>query len=374
MTRRVLFVTSGLGVGGAERALERLLPRLQEQGMTCAVLSLREPQEVGATLRALGIDVFELGMQPSRPTLSGLWRLWRVVRRFRPDIIQGWMYHGDLAAQLARLAVPHARVVLGIHQTLARLELESRLTRLVIRADALLSRFAAGAIYVANAAREQHEAAGYKARGVVLPNGIDIRQYQPDEALRMAARAEIGVGGDELLVGMVGRLHPSKNHPGFLCAAASVAATHPKVRFVLMGQGVTADNPALMHWLDEPALDGRVVLLGPRDDVPKLLPALDLYVLSSIQEALPNVVAEAMSCGVPCVVTDVGDAAWMVGEAGWVVPPAQDQRLADMIERALLLGTDGLAERGRAARRRVEEELSIDLVASRYAGFYKALP
>jgi glycosyltransferase involved in cell wall biosynthesis len=373
MSLRVLFVASGLGVGGAERALERLLPALQTQGIMCAVVSLREPQEVGASLRELGIEVFELGMRPSRPSLSGLLKLLRSVRAFRPDVIQGWMYHGNLAAQIGRLAAPRAKVVLGIHQTLARLELESRATRSVIRLDAWLSRFANRVIYVAQAAKVGHEQAGYAKGGVVLPNGLDVGLYRPDHVARAAARVLLKVADDELLIGMIGRFHPSKNHVGFLSAAAILAARHVRLKFVLIGQGVTDDNPAFASLLSNPSLRDRVFMLGARADVPQLLPALDLYVLSSIQEALPNVVAEAMSCGVPCVVTDVGDAAWMVGVTGWVAPTGQYAMLAETIEQAIGEGREALAMRGQAARKRVEQELAIGPVSTRYAALYQSL-
>lgn len=371
--RRVLFVTTGLGVGGAERALERLLPRLQAQGLAVAVVSLREPQEVGPALRALGIEVFELGMAPSRPTLAGLWRLWRAVRAFRPDVIQGWMYHGNLAAQLARCVVPRARVVLGIHQTLARLELESRATRWVIRADACLSRLAAKILYVAQAAVADHERAGYAARAVVLPNGLDTDVYRADPAARATTRAMLGLGEEAVLIGMVGRFHPAKNHAGFLGAAARVAGDYPHARFLFAGLDVTSENPALASLIDAPALRGKVFALGPREDVPALLAGCDLYVLSSIQEALPNVVAEAMSSGLPCVVTDVGDAALMVGDTGWVSPSAEADALADVISRALSAGPSALAERGRAARARAQTLFAAGAVAARYAELYRSV-
>ena len=130
---------------------------------------------------------------------------------------------------------------------------------------------------------------------------------------------------------------------------------------------------ALAPLLAAPSLQGRVFALGPREDVPQLLPALDLYVLSSIQEALPNVVAEAMSCGVPCVVTDVGDAAWMVGDTGWVVPPAEDRLLADLIGQALCEGPSALAARGDAAKIRATSQLAADAVATRYAELYRSV-
>lgn len=373
MSLRVLFVTSGLGVGGAERALERLLPGLREQGVECAVVSLREPQEVGQSLRDLGIPVFELGMRPSRPSPVGLLRLWKIVRSFRPDILQGWMYHGDLGAHLARLAAPRARVVLGIHQTLARLELESRATRLVISADAWLSRFARRALYVARAAQVQHEAAGFRAPAIVLPNGIDTQRFVPEESRRRTFRSALGLGEGELLVGMVGRFHPAKNHAGFLRAAAQVAERVPQARFVAIGAGVTTENAQLAALAEAPSLRGKVFLLGAREDVPDCIPGFDLYVLSSIQEALPNVVGEAMSAGVPCVVTDVGDAAWMIAETGWVVPPAQDEALAQTICAALEQGKNALKAQGAAARERAEQELACARVVERYERFYRSL-
>lgn len=373
MSQRILFITSGLGVGGAERALERLLPELQKRGHACAVLSLREPQEVGQHLRAAGIPVFELGMSPSRPNLCGLWNLWRIARNFRPDVLQGWMYHGDIAAQLARVVCPGAKVVLGVHQTLARLELESKMTRLVIRADAWLSCLSTHAVYVAHAAQVQHEAAGFRAKGTVLPNGIDTEQFKPDALARRVFRESLGIGRGEMLVGMVGRFHPAKNHAGFLRAAATVAERRPDARFVLIGAGVTAENPDLVPLLDNAALRGKVHLLGAREDVSRCLPGFDLAVLSSVQEALPNVVAEAMSCGIPCVVTDVGDAALMVGETGWVVPPQQDEALAASIVAALEKGRDGLRIRADKARLRAEKLFSHTQVAEHYERFYRSL-
>lgn len=368
---RILFVTSGLGVGGAERALEQLLPALAAQGCELAVVSLREPQEVGERLRALGIRVHELGMRPSRPSLAGLWRLWRIVRAFRPDLIQGWMYHGNLAAQVARLAAPGARVLLSIHQTLARPELESRTTRAVIRLDALLSWLAARVLYVAEAARRDHEAAGYARRGVVLPNAVDTERFRPDPAARDALRQALGIAPETFLVTLVGRFHPAKNHAGFLRAAVIVAGERGGVSFLLVGQGVDAANPELAPLLQDPRLSGRVHALGPREDVPQLFAASDLYVLASIQEALPNVVMEGMSCGLPGVVSEVGDAVRMCGDTAWSVMPGDEEALADAILAALREAPEARTQRGRAARQRVLDHFAVGAVAARYLALYR---
>ncbi len=160
---------------------------------------------------------------------------------------------------------------------------------------------------------------------------------------------------------------------GFLRAAECVASVFPEARFLCVGQDVVAENPALKPLLEAPGLRGRVFMLGPRDDVPALLAGCDLSVLSSIQEALPNVVAEAMSCGLPCVVTRVGDAAQMIGDTGWSVEPGDDELLAHAIEQALAEGLPALRLRGEAARQRAVQLFAVEAVSERYAQLYREL-
>ncbi|MEC5387673.1 glycosyltransferase [Uliginosibacterium sp. H3] len=371
---RVLFISSGLGVGGAETALERLIPHLQAKRVICEVVSLREEGEVGARMMSVGITVHALGMQPPKPSLQGLLRLFRVVRHFKPDVIQGWMYHGNIAAHIARLAAPRAVVLGAVHQTLARPELDPWTTRAVIRLDALLSHLGSRTIYVAHSAAEQHVAHAYSKRAaVVLPNGFDTRRFAPDAEVRRGMRKHLGFADGDFVIGTVGRFHLVKDHAGFLKAAIEVAQRFAHVRFVMAGAGLDAGNAALAPLLTHPALQGRVAMLGARNDVPQLMQALDVFVLSSLSEGLPNVVAEAMSCAVPCVVTRVGDAPWMVADTGWVVPPGVPASLAAGMAAAVVMEPALLAQRGKAARVRVESELAISGVARRYIELYEDL-
>jgi glycosyltransferase involved in cell wall biosynthesis len=208
---------------------------------------------------------------------------------------------------------------------------------------------------------------------VVLPNGFDLDAFQPDPAARGSVRQELGISEETPLIGLVARFHPQKDHHNFMQAAAQLHARLPNVHFLLCGAGVTPENPALAQWVEEAGLRANVHLLGVRQDVPRLSAALDIATSSSSGEGFPNVVGEAMACGVPCVVTDVGDAALIVGETGRVVPPHDAQALADAWHDLLNAGEDYRYELGMAARRRVQECFSMTTISRRYEQLYEEI-
>jgi glycosyltransferase involved in cell wall biosynthesis len=174
-----------------------------------------------------------------------------------------------------------------------------------------------------------------------------------------------------VLVGLVARFAPQKDHRGFVRAAGIAGREFPGAVFVLVGKGAVWDNADLCGWIDEAGLRERFCLLGPRVDVPRVTAALDVAVMSSSHgEAFPTVVGEAMACGVPCVVTDVGDAGAIVGDCGWVVPPRDSDALAAGLAKCLALDARARGEQGMRARRRVEERFALPDVARRYHDLY----
>jgi glycosyltransferase involved in cell wall biosynthesis len=205
---------------------------------------------------------------------------------------------------------------------------------------------------------------------VVIPNGFDLSELRPDPAARQDVRRELEVGERAPLVGMAARFHPQKDHASFLEAAKILHGRLPDVRFLLCGDGVTCENRALSDRVRQAGLADHAHLLGVRGDVPRLLAALDVAVLSSVGEAFPLVLGEAMACGVPCVATDVGDAARIIGETGEVVPPRDPAALAAALERVLNLEPERRRELGMAARQRIEENYSIERIAKRYEDLY----
>jgi glycosyltransferase involved in cell wall biosynthesis len=365
---RVTFVTTGLGTGGAETALLRLLPAMRTFGIDSSVVSLRTEGHVGPLLRAAEVPVAALGLPAARSMFVALSDLLAQVRRHNADLVHGWMYHGNLAASAAA-RVLHVKTAWGIRQSLGLGTRDKWLTRRVIQLGARLSRRADLIVYNSNAARQQHEARGYARHlGTVVPNGFDTSLFRPDGSLRTAVRVELGIDANAVVVAQVGRYHVAKDYPSFVKAAGLIAARFPSAKFLLVGEGVDESNAELRRMIDEVGLKGRARLLGRRTDVGRLMTAFDVLCLtSSGMEGFPNVVGEAMSCGVPCVGTAVGDVAELIGDAGIVVAPSDPDAMAAAVGRLLSLPDVTRVALGARARQRIVEAFSIEQVARRYA-------
>lgn len=369
---RVLYVTTGLFTGGAEVMLGELLREMD--GFDPAVVSLVPGGPLRGRIEALGVPVFDLGMRRGRPTPAALCRLARLYRKVRPDVVQGWMYHANLAATLAAAVVSPRRtpVLWGIHNSVNDLGSEKRLTGATVRLGARLSASPRRIVYVSRTSAEQHEAIGYrKDRRKVIPNGFDHERWRPDPEAYAAVRSELGMDQGTPLIGLIARYHPTKDHAGFLAAANLLAEREPDVHFLLAGQGVEASNRALAVPASRPALRGRTHLLGERNDVPRLAAALDVAASSSRGEAFPVAIGEAMACGVPCAVTDVGDSAWLVGDAGRVVPPRDPDALAAAWRDLLRMGRERRAALGERARRRIAQRFSLAKTVRSYEDLYE---
>ena len=373
---RLVHVITGLELGGAEVMLYELLNATDPRRFQSAVISLSAPGPLQPRIEALGVPVHSLGMPGGRPSLSALIRLGRRLRALRPDLVQTWMYHADLLGGMAaRLATP-APVVWGLHNSNLDPRTTKWTTRATVWSSARLSRLVPRRILsCSQVAMRVHRDLGYDAgRMVVIPNGFDLGRFQPNRGHYAAVRAELGVAPDAALVGLVGRWHPQKDHRNFIDAAARIARHRPNTWFVLAGTDVVDTNPELHARIRETGVAERFRLLGTRSDMPRLTAAFDLAVTSSKSgEAFPLVIGEAMACGVPCVVTDVGDSALLVGATGRVVPPGDPAALAAAIESLLALSGEQRRVLGAAARARIRADYAVAVIAERYQSLYRAL-
>ena len=355
--------------------LYKLLAETDRTRFEPVVVSLMDSGALRERIEALGVAVHTVGMKPELPTPLDFWRLIRLTRRLRPDLIVGWMYHSCLAVQLASIfSSRRARVLWSIHYSSSSLTDEKWLTALVIKACAFLSRLPSKIIFVSRDGQSKHKPLGFSTENsCVIPNGIDTKTFIPSLEARASLRSELGLADDALIIGMVSRYHPMKDHANFLRAAALLLKTHPETHFLLVGRAVDDANQELRRLIQELKLGHRTHLLGERHDVPRLAAALDVFSLSSYCESFPNVIGEAMACAVPCVVTDVGDAAWIVGDTGRVVPPRDLNALAEAWAEMLNLGMDGRAALGRAALSRVGEYFPVKAVVQHYETLYEAV-
>ncbi len=373
---KVLHIINDLSVGGAEMMLYKFLSGADFSSYHPTVISLGRRSALDARIEELGVRVYHINMRPSKlPTPRQVWQLMSAVQRIRPHVIQCWMYHSCLAAELARMAVRHLPVVWSLHSCNNDLSLEKRMTVTIIRLCRLLSRRAAKIIYVSEESRRQHERMGYCVKNsVVIPNGFDMTSFAPSTEARASVRAELGVSDDQLLIGLVGRFHPMKDHINFLLAAKMLSNEYNAAHFLLVGREVDARNHVLRRHVAAWGLEGRAHLLGERHDIARLIAASDISSLSSSYgESFPLVVGEAMACGVPCVVTDVGDSAKIVGPTGLVVPPRNPAALAQAWRELIHLGSDGRAQLGVAARERIRENFMLASVTAQYETLFKSV-
>jgi glycosyltransferase involved in cell wall biosynthesis len=370
---KVLHVISGLRRGGAEAVLARLVAA-SAADFEHVVVSLRDEGHFGPILRGQGVPVHAIELERMRDLPARLRNLVRIMRSVQPDVVQTWLYHGDVFGGLAARWARVPAVLWGIRNTNLDVASIGRSLRWIARLGARLSRFVPDAI-VCNSehAARVHVNFGYHESSFrIVFNGYDTAKFKPDVELRDAARHEFRVAADETLIGKMARWDPQKDHGNLLTALAQLRGRHSEVRALLAGEGMVAENEPLMAMIRRAGLQNRIILAGARDDVPTLMNALDLHVMASLGEAFPNAVAEAMACGTPCVVTDVGDAARIVGDTGWVVPARNSSALAAAIEQGLqALERDGRQALASRCRRRIEEHYPLLGMVAAYGALWR---
>jgi glycosyltransferase involved in cell wall biosynthesis len=374
---KIVYIITDLSLGGAQIMLYKLLSGMNREHFIPVVVSLMDNGLVGDRLEALSIPVYSIGMKAGKPTPASVWRLIRTVRQLKPDLLQGWMYHGNLAVQLAKSFVFKPTSVLwNVRNSLYTFDYEKAGTGAVIKLCAKLSSLPDRIIYNSKVSANQHEKVGYRAdKSLLIPNGFDTEKFAPSPEAASSIHQELGIPINTLLIGLIGRYDPVKDHANFLQAAALLVKNYPSfpVQFVLSGAEVDRNNQALWDLVQKLSLVERIHLLGERQDIPRLTAALDIATSSSYTEAFSNVIGEAMSCGIPCVVTDVGDSAWIVGNTGRIVPPRNPEALANAWKELLDLGAEGRAVLGRAARARAIAQFSLDTIVAQYEALYESV-
>jgi glycosyltransferase involved in cell wall biosynthesis len=373
---RIAHVITSLSMGGAQMMLYKLLSSIDWKQFDPVVISLTGDGVLHERISKLGIPVYSIGMHPGVPTVTAIRRLIRTVRAVRPDLIQGWQYHGNLAALLARIFLkPRVPVLWNIRHSINNLDDEKRMIAVVVKLGAWLSHVPECIIYVAQTCALQHSGLGFRSKKqVVLPNGFDMQCFVPSDQARRQLRAALGLSPFTIIIGKIARFHSMKDHATFLHAAARLSRCYPGVHFLLVGQKIERTNDKLMRIINELKLDTRIHLLGECDNIQHIIAALDIVTsASSYGEGFPNIIGEAMACGVPCVATDVGDSALIIGQLGKIVPPKQPQALSEAWSKLIGMGQSARVTLGLKARHHIEEHYSLTSIVNCYEQLYKEI-
>ena len=371
---RVLHIITGLGLGGAEMMLLKLLKASDRLTTENVILTLTDLDVLGADIRAQGVRVRSLGISGGATALRGLWAASRLMRSFKPDVVMTWLHHADLFGVLLKCLHPTVPLVWNLRCSKLSTEDLPRSNIILVRLLARLSFVPTVVVANAHVGMDEHIRIGYKPRRwLVLPNGFNTKEFFPDDLARKRIRDQLGIDQSDFVVGMVGRYHRMKGFDLFAKAAGIAMQKNARLRFVLVGTDVSENNEELMSVFKIAGVGSRVLLLGQRRDVHDVMNGFDILANTSTSEGFPNVEGEAMACGLPCTVTDVGDSRVIVGEAGVVVPPGDALALARAWLWLAAMSPSSAMELRLRARKRVLDFYEIGVVADQYSGLFKQL-
>ena len=374
MKNKVLHVITGLDDGGAEGVLTRLC--LNSHAFEHVVVSLTNEGKYGLQLKTNGIKVYSLEMVPGRPSVRKLYQLTKWIKSEKPQVVQTWMYHSDLFGGIAARFAGVQNVFWGVRHSTLDKNNSKRLTRTIARICSVLSYIVPRKIICcAEKAKEVHAGIGYqKSKLVVIPNGFDTAKFSPDAIGRDKVRKEFRISTFVPLIGMVGRFAEQKDHSNLMNSLAILKSGLNSFRCLLVGTNLDSANQGLIELLDFHGLSDYVFLAGPRSDIAQIMNAIDIHVLSSNGgEGFPNVVAEAMACGTPCISTDVGDAKLIIGNAGLTCPTSQPSALADamlILLKEFYEETHKWNARKEYCREIIKKEYSIEKFVERFENYW----
>ncbi len=366
---RLLLLAYSLDPGGAERQFVNLAKALAEKGVDVHIATFYGGGRLEREVASFdGIRLVSLGKSGRRDFARFGWRMRRYVGQHHFDIVYSFLSGPNVVALLARTLRTRPRIIWGVRASPLDYSHYEQTVRWVERAERLLSPLTDRIVVNSRAGLKDWLKSGYpEAKLTHIPNGIDTQRFIPDPNAYDSVRQEIGVPVSTPLIGLVGRSDPRKDHKTFLEGAAALRRRIPETHFLCIGRTAAHREPyaqELRLYESQFGLTPFVHWLGDRTDVPRLMASLNVLTSSSaFGEGFPNVVAEGMACGAPCVVTDVGDSAYIVGDTGTILPPRDPEALADGWAKILALPRDRQREMGKRARARVEQFFSVDRMA-----------
>jgi glycosyltransferase involved in cell wall biosynthesis len=370
---KIVHIIASLNIGGTEMMLYKLLPRMRNDRFENIVFTLKEKGSLSKDFESQNIRVYNVLGMGGVLRFSALIKSLNIFRQINPDLIQGWLAHGNLVAEIASIFLPYKLSTLwNIRYTNLSKGETKRSVLFIIKLLSILSFLPQKIVFNSKAGADDHCRMGYRSdKSCIIPNGFDTKLFSPSEKNRSCVRSELNISEEAVLIGLIGRFDPLKDHSCFLKAGAMLLSSKQGIFFLLAGREVDWQNRQLKQLIEKLGMSENVFLLGECRDVHRITAALDIATCSSVAEGFPNVIGEAMSCGVPCVVTDVGDSAWLVGDSGIVVPPRNHKTLCEAWLKMIEMGSEKRRVLGEKARKRIEDHFSIQMIVKKYEQLYE---
>jgi glycosyltransferase involved in cell wall biosynthesis len=368
--KKIIHMIVGLGNGGAERMLYNLISSQEKERYNIEVISMTQKGKYGPLIEEQGIKVHELNMNKSILNFGALLKCLSLVKG--ADVLQTWMYHADLLGFIVGKINKVPKIIWGIRHSNLDLDKNKKLTVFIAKINSVLSKYVDSIVSCSIVATQSHIKFGYKKNKIVtIPNGFDLKRFKFNQNARKDICNQLNIEEDNKIISMVGRWNILKDHKNLIKAFYQVTNnTHMKIKLLLIGPNINKNNEELVSLIMKYDLGRDILLLDIRDDIPNIMSASNLLISSSSGEGFPNVIGEAMACGTICVVTDVGDSAYIVGDTGFVVPPQNSEALASAILKGLELNDKDINIKSKKAKFRVEEEFEISKIVKKYESLY----
>lgn len=361
---KILHIINSLDLGGAEKNLYTICKNDDQNEHL--VVSLKNFGYFGKKLEGIKVKVFQINLDKN---FLNFFKIIVILIETKPNLIQTWMYISDLVGSLVSIITFRYNLVWGVRHTNLNPKIEKKRTLIILKILSKISYFIPKKIiFCALKSLDVHLRAGYDKKKLIhIHNGIDLKKFFPKKENKKKIFEELNLDKKEILIGTVGRFNSYKDFNTLFDAIGILKSNGIKFKFILAGKGNVIENVNLKKMIDKNKLADVVYLLGVRNDIPDIMNALDIYIQSSVDEASPNVVMEAMACGTPCVVTDVGDSAHIVGNTGWIISPQNSILMAKTIQNCLKkLGEKDWNEICDAAHLRIKDNFSLESTINSY--------
>jgi glycosyltransferase involved in cell wall biosynthesis len=372
--KKLVFLIRSLNVGGAERQLLTLVDSLDRDRFDPVIVMFYPGGTLLPEFEKRGIRVLAAGKSRRWDMVSFFSNLTKIIRTEKPDILVSYLVAANLLALIFKgyWKVPY--VITSIRHSFLRKEDYDWTASLMYWAEDHLSARADRVIINSYVGARQAETRGIPAsRIVVIPNGIDTDRFVQSADIRNATRKKLAFSEAETVIGMVGRLDPVKDHTTFIKAASLLVKSNNNIRFLIIGDGSSDYLDRVHHEITQAGVNEVFQILSAEPDPVPVYNALDVCVSASVGEGFSNVIAEAMSCKVPCVVTDVGDSGMIVGEAGRVVPAGEPEKMAEAMRDLVEMKEIDRKLLGDQARERIAAEFSVVKMVSATSSEFERL-